>query len=156
MSAMDAIGDAIAVAVAKAYLPITPAPGLAAEDIGRLRNVYVWARANGWTNDGGEWTDPTGSVHVIGCLEYDDPDRTTGSLAIYRAGVRFEVPYVESVAEAMDVLVAYRILPGEFSRAYRAGYGQGRDDEYDGESFPAWMWEQIRAELKAAREQRVS
>lgn len=94
------------------------APG---EDRELLADVHRWARTNGWN-----WHEAWGWVnaHYVSdatlAVEWED-----GPLVI-RSGevlllLKPKTYPVASVREAVDILVALRILPAHFSSAYEAG-----------------------------------
>lgn len=86
-----------------------------------LRAVFAWARANVWRlahwNDSGyrSWVAGHSSVGL------GVAGRSTAVLDISQPGRAASLD-VRSVAEAVDLLCAIRILPAHFSTAYRAGW----------------------------------
>lgn len=111
-------------------------PRLSIEDIGLLRAVCCWARAQGWTVER-ETLD--GARYVTWSLpEPNDsagrqvwfswiPGIDNGTLTI--GGLAELEP--RSLREAVDVLAALQLLPAEHCSAYRAGRLSMVDDDGD-------------------------
>jgi hypothetical protein len=77
-----------------------------------LLAVFRWARANEWVRLGGDgWCSKTTSISAVG----------RGLYIFSKKFGTMSIPVV-SVAQAVDVLVALKILPHRFSTSYCAGY----------------------------------
>jgi hypothetical protein len=87
-----------------------------ADERALLREVLAWGRAEGVRLDGASrWTSPPPHRWGVDFVPGDE------YLLIWRLGQNTGKSYfVDSVAEAVDVLCALSILPPRFSTAYRA------------------------------------
>jgi hypothetical protein len=112
--------------------------GLTADEIGLLREISKWRRANGvtffqWREGRGfgamtEWKRWPSGWHGPQMNVTYEPNRYEGeafprivATRDYKGAGFSELP-VSSVTQAVDVLVALGYLPVRFSSAYRAGW----------------------------------
>lgn len=114
---------------------------LTAKDRQLLRDVFRWARAEGFRRehtrdfegrvvvrlpDWASWTHPS----KLTALQLDHDDQPTSVLHIQRENGWLDM-WVSSVREAVDILAALGILPITFSSAYKAGAESALDrDEW--------------------------
>lgn len=84
-----------------------------------LRDVIAWARANGYSYDGGGYEKNWDSGRVqVGIEAYDHDQGAT--MRVYCQGEE-TITGPRFVYQAVDILVALGVLPVEFSTAYAAG-----------------------------------
>ena len=88
-----------------------------------LADVHRWARTNGWN-----WRECWGWVNALYASEATlavDWDTDTRTITVHRANgnaiFRPTTYPADTVCQAVDVLVAYGVLPAQFSSAYDEG-----------------------------------
>ncbi len=92
---------------------------LSASDRRLLAEVHHWARVNGWSPRSRGWTNPDDTTAVT----WDE-----GEVRVWRRQRPNLYPTwptmypVESIRQAVDLLVALGILPAELSSVYAEGY----------------------------------
>lgn len=112
-------------------------PRLAAADRLLLRQVFAWARANGWRRDFDTWPDSNDwhwyqhekqgrislELSLFDSIVFSSHWRLVGSESLDAAGFGFEFARDESlsVVQVVDILCALGVLPPELSSQYRAG-----------------------------------
>ncbi|WP_346536991.1 hypothetical protein [Micromonospora sp. DPT] len=90
-----------------------------------LADVHRWARTNGWNwHECWGWVNAPYASEATLAVEWDD----AGVLTIRRGPVVFRPTRydVDSVRQAIDMLVALDILPAHLSSQYQAGANDGR------------------------------
>ena len=92
-----------------------------------LADVHRWARTNGWN-----WRECWGWVNALYASEATlavDWDTDTRTITVHRANgnaiFRPTTYPADTVCQAVDVLVAYGVLPVQLSSAYAAGWHDG-------------------------------
>lgn len=91
-----------------------------------LAEVHRWARTNGWTwNDVWGWINAPYASDATLTVEWDD----NGVITVRTGPVVFRPTRypVDTVRQAVDLLVTLDILPAKFASAYRAGVKAGFD-----------------------------
>jgi hypothetical protein len=138
---------------------------LTTEEIGLLREIARWRRANGvsffqWRPGVGfgvfsEWKKYVNRDESVN-VSYE-PDRSGGEekrprLLVARNYYRDELQVlpVSTITEAVDVLVALGYLPARFSSAYRAGW-EARADATDADgSLDLLTWPELAPAVESA------
>jgi hypothetical protein len=95
-----------------------------AGDLTLLRDVILWARANGWQHTwhpihGHAWLNQTDQRLEVD-VQYTT-DRREAAMDVYNATPAIHRLWPSAIREAVDVLVALGVLPARFSTAYAAG-----------------------------------
>jgi hypothetical protein len=111
---------------------------LTADEIGLLKEVARWRRnhdvtfslhkgAGWWTRGWVSWDEPRNAAGIRRSVTFElDKEAGLGEVSDYH-GQSFRWHEVNSVTQAVDVLVAYGYLPPRFSSAYRAGWDARAD-----------------------------
>jgi hypothetical protein len=125
---------------------------LTAADRALLRSVFAWARANGWRrwrpdedscNDktfrDWHWCGPDREVFLeVSTFRFSPSTWRLVARIDLDSGIEMGAEGRLDVRHAVDVFAGAGVLPVELSSAYRAGYGQGRDDEAADDEGPGW------------------
>lgn len=94
-------------------------PRMSVAEIALMREIVRWRKAHGWLYQfwGARWVESRSGRAVT----YESGDGEVGVTPNYHIRNYRWYP-VESVTQAVDVLVAFGYLPARFSSAYRAGW----------------------------------